>query len=73
MMSYLKLVANPSDNEAFRRAVSVPRRKLGETTIETLADIARKAGVPLLEAAGRDELLAGMKPAPRTGFFFIKN
>jgi len=40
LMSYLKLIANPSDNEAFRRAVSVPRRKLGDTTIDSLADIA---------------------------------
>ncbi|MEO7368674.1 MAG: 3'-5' exonuclease, partial [Gemmatimonadaceae bacterium] len=38
-----------------------------ETTIETLADVARKAGVPLLEAAGRDDLLGSMKSAPRTG------
>ncbi len=67
LMSYLKLIANPSDNEAFRRAVSVPRRKLGETTIETLADLARKAGVPLLEAAGRDDLIGSMKSAPRAG------
>ena len=67
LMSYLKLIANPSDNEAFRRAVSVPRRKLGDTTIDSLADIARKAGVPLLEAAGRPDLLDGMRSSPRAG------
>ena len=61
LMSYLKLIANPSDNEAFRRAVSVPRRKLGETTIEALAEIARRAGVPMLEAAARADLLAGIR------------
>jgi DNA helicase-2/ATP-dependent DNA helicase PcrA len=67
LMSYLKLVANPSDNEAFRRAVSVPRRKLGDTTIDSLADIARQAGVPLLEAASREDLLAGMRSTTRAG------
>ena len=34
LMAYLKLIANPADDEAFRRAVAVPKRGLGETTIE---------------------------------------
>jgi DNA helicase II / ATP-dependent DNA helicase PcrA len=33
LMSYLKLIANPRDDEAFRRAVSVPKRGLGETSV----------------------------------------
>jgi len=67
LMSYLKLIANPSDNEAFRRAVSVPRRKLGDTTIDSLASIARRTGVPLLEAAGRSDLLEEMRSGTRAG------
>ena len=67
LMSYLKLIANPSDNEAFRRAVSVPKRKLGDTTIEALAGIARQAGVPMLVAASRPDLLGGMRPAAQSG------
>ena len=67
LMSYLKLIANPADNEAFRRAVSVPRRKLGDTTIETLSGIARQARVPMLEAAARPDLLSGMRPAAQAG------
>ncbi|MGK2962819.1 MAG: ATP-dependent helicase [Gemmatimonadaceae bacterium] len=67
LMSYLKLIANPSDDEAFRRAVSVPRRKLGDTTIEALAGIARQAGVPMLEAATRADLLSGLRGAAQTG------
>ncbi|HWJ22049.1 MAG TPA: UvrD-helicase domain-containing protein, partial [Gemmatimonadaceae bacterium] len=66
LMSYLKLIANPADNEAFRRAVAVPKRGLGETTIEALAEKADTAGVPLLEAAGRSDLVAGLRPAART-------
>jgi DNA helicase-2/ATP-dependent DNA helicase PcrA len=67
LMSYLKLIANPSDNEAFRRAVSVPRRKLGETTIEALNEIARRAKVPMLEAASRPDLLSAMRGAQQAG------
>ena len=67
LMSYLKLIANPADNEAFRRAVSVPRRKLGDTTIDALAGIARQARVPMLEAAGRPDLLSGMRAPAQAG------
>jgi DNA helicase-2/ATP-dependent DNA helicase PcrA len=65
LMGYLKLVANPSDDEAFRRAVAVPRRGLGETTIELLSERARSAGIPMLEAATRNDLLEGVRPAAR--------
>ncbi|HEV2179034.1 MAG TPA: UvrD-helicase domain-containing protein, partial [Gemmatimonadaceae bacterium] len=66
LVSYLKLIANPADDEAFRRAVAVPRRGLGESTIEQLAERARAAGVPLLAAAGRPDLQDGLRPAART-------
>jgi DNA helicase-2/ATP-dependent DNA helicase PcrA len=67
LMAYLKLIANPSDDEAFRRAVGVPRRKLGDTTIEALAGIARQAGVSMLAAALRPDLLAGMRGPAQSG------
>jgi DNA helicase-2/ATP-dependent DNA helicase PcrA len=66
LMSYLKLIANPADDEAFRRAVSVPKRGLGDTTIESLSVAAREAGIPMLAAAARPELLVTIRPAART-------
>ena len=66
LMSYLKLIGNPNDDEAFRRAVSVPRRGLGETTIELLSERARGAGVPMLIAATRADLHDGIRAAART-------
>jgi DNA helicase II / ATP-dependent DNA helicase PcrA len=66
LMAYLKLVANPADNEAFRRAVAVPKRGLGDTTIEALSDAATAAGLPLLAAAGRADLHAGLRPAAKS-------
>lgn len=67
LMSYLKLIANPSDNEAFRRAVAVPRRRLGDATIEALAEIARRADVSMLGAASRADLLGAMRGPARSG------
>jgi DNA helicase-2/ATP-dependent DNA helicase PcrA len=65
LMSYLKLVANPADDEAFRRAIAVPKRGLGDATVEQLSAAARAAGVPMLSAAVRPDLVSSLRPAAR--------
>jgi DNA helicase-2/ATP-dependent DNA helicase PcrA len=65
LMAYLKLIANPSDEEAFRRAISVPKRGIGDTTVDALAARARELGVPLSEIAAREELQESLRPAAR--------
>ena len=68
LMAYLKLIANPSDDEAFRRAVAAPKRGLGETSVAQLSELARDARCSMLEAAARAELLTPFRPAAREGF-----
>jgi DNA helicase-2/ATP-dependent DNA helicase PcrA len=65
LMAYLKIIANPRDDEAFRRAVAVPRRGLGDTTIEVLDAVARENRFSMLEAAERSALLSALRPAAR--------
>lgn len=67
LMSYLKLVANPSDEEAFRRAIAVPKRGIGDTTIDMLAAKARERQLPLFEAAAREDIQETLRPAARKG------
>jgi DNA helicase-2/ATP-dependent DNA helicase PcrA len=64
-MSYLKLIANPADDEAFRRAISVPKRGVGETTLEMLAEAARREGLSMFTAASRTDLLEPLRAAAR--------
>ena len=66
LMSYLKLIANPADDEAFRRSVAIPKRKLGGTTIEAVAAAARKARLPMLDVASRPDLLPNVRAAARS-------
>ena len=66
LMAYLRLLANPSDDEAFRRAVGAPRRGIGDATVELLAERARSEGIALFTAAGRPALIADFRPAART-------
>ncbi len=66
LMAYLKLVANPADDEAFRRAVATPRRGLGDATIAQLAVAAQEQRIPLLEAASHSGIVGGLRAAART-------
>jgi len=65
VMAYLKLIANPSDEEAFRRAIAVPKRGIGDSTVDTLSARARQAEVSLSEVAARDDLQESLRPAAR--------
>lgn len=64
-LAYLRLVINSSDDEAFRRVYNTPKRGIGQTTFDRLAEIANSAQKPLLEVASDPSLMAeGLKPAP---------
>ena len=51
VLAYLRLVANPNDDVSFLRVVNVPKRGIGDTTLDKLADYARDRGTSLFEAA----------------------
>jgi len=65
LIAWLRLVANPADEEAFRRAIGVPRRGIGDATVELIAVAARDAGMTLLDAARDEALLAAARPSTR--------
>ena len=65
LMAYLKLIANPNDDEAFRRAVAIPKRGIGDTSIDSLASAAHAHGVSLLAASVRPDLVTVLRPAAR--------
>ncbi|MEX0859528.1 MAG: UvrD-helicase domain-containing protein, partial [Cucumibacter sp.] len=50
-LAYLRATVQPADDLAFERIVNVPKRGLGDTTIQTLHDYARSARIPLMQAA----------------------
>ena len=68
LLAYLRLAANPADNEAFLRAVAVPRRGLGETSLATLDRAASQWGKPLLEAARIADRIPELRPNVREAF-----
>jgi DNA helicase-2/ATP-dependent DNA helicase PcrA len=68
LLAYLRLVANPADDEAFLRAVGVPRRGLGETSLALLGQVASQWGKPLLETARIADRIPDLRPNVRQAF-----
>ncbi|MFT8459656.1 MAG: DNA helicase PcrA [Liquorilactobacillus ghanensis] len=51
VLAYLQLVTNPADSLSFNRIVNEPKRGIGNTSLEKLADLAAQQQISLLEAA----------------------
>jgi DNA helicase-2/ATP-dependent DNA helicase PcrA len=64
-LAYLRVIAQPADDLAFERIVNVPKRGLGDATLQMLHDHARKRRIPLTEAASQLSATDEMKPKPR--------
>ncbi len=51
LVAYLRLIANSDDDPAFIRAVTTPKRGIGNSTLEKLATYAGSRNISLFEAA----------------------
>ncbi|MGE3967224.1 MAG: ATP-dependent helicase, partial [Dongiaceae bacterium] len=49
-LAYLRLVNQPADDLAFERIVNLPRRGIGDTSLQALHRLARPLGISLVEA-----------------------
>jgi DNA helicase-2/ATP-dependent DNA helicase PcrA len=65
LLAYLRLIVNRDDDEAFRRAVSVPRRGIGETSLVLLQTAAAQWGWSLHRTASAAGRVADLKPRAR--------
>jgi DNA helicase-2/ATP-dependent DNA helicase PcrA len=64
-LAYFRVINSPADDLAFERIVNVPKRGLGDATIQLLHDLARKQKIPLTEAARFVIETDELKPKPR--------
>ena len=61
--SYMSIVANPRDDVRLRRIINEPARKIGNTTVEVIADLAAQQGVSMLEIIGHADQYAKLSRA----------
>lgn len=50
LLCYLRLINNPNDDESLLRVINVPKRGIGEKTIENLTKVAEENNTSLFEA-----------------------
>jgi DNA helicase II / ATP-dependent DNA helicase PcrA len=65
-LAYLRLVAQPADDLAFERIINVPKRGLGDSTVNMLTATARHMQVPLLQATRMMVETEDLKPKQRS-------
>lgn len=51
LIAYMRCLANPDDDVATRRIINEPKRGIGDSTVEILAQYADENGMPLISAA----------------------
>jgi len=67
VLAYLRLISNPRDRGAFERVVNYPRRGVGSTSLQRLADWASLEGLTLLDAAARAAEVPGLRGSAAGG------
>ena len=61
--SYMSIVANSKDNIRLRRIINEPARKIGNTTVDVIADLAAQQGISMLEVISHADAYAKLSRA----------
>ena len=64
VMAWLRCIANPDDDAAFLRAVTSPKREVGSSSLEKLAQLAQQAHIPLALAAQNSSYRTALSARP---------
>ena len=65
-LAYLRVLLNPADEVSLRRVINVPRRGVGDKSLQRLSDWAAEHGLPLAHALA-SALEAGVSAGARRG------
>ena len=61
ILAYLNLLNNPNDNHNFYRIINVPKRSIGDKTLEKLSEIANEKGISMLESTKYIDEIPGIR------------
>jgi DNA helicase-2/ATP-dependent DNA helicase PcrA len=56
ILSYLRVLANPRDDESLLRIINVPARAIGDTSVQRIRSLAASKKVPVIEALSASEM-----------------
>jgi DNA helicase-2/ATP-dependent DNA helicase PcrA len=64
-LAYLRVIAQPADDLALERIINVPKRGIGDSTMQVLHEFARAKGISLYESARQMAETDELKPKVR--------
>jgi len=67
ILSYLRLLSNPSDVMGFQRVINLPKRGIGEASVDRIINYALERGIDLLTAAAEADKISGLTAKARAG------
>ena len=70
ILAYLRVIVNPTDDISLRRIINVPKRSIGESTVQELMNEAERSGMPLYSALGYPPETLGSRARKCVGEFF---
>ena len=70
LLAYLKILINPGDEIAVRRAIAAPSRGIGKVTLDQIKTFAVTNGLPFLEAMGKISEDSGFKMRKKVRPFY---
>ena len=71
IIAYLRVIVNPADDISLRRIINVPKRSIGETTVQELMNHARDNDMPLYSALTDLPESLSARPRKCVGDFFM--
>lgn len=71
IIAYIRVIVNPTDDISLRRIINVPKRSIGDSTVQELIDHAMKNGMPLYSALADVPETLGSRPRRCVGDFFM--
>ncbi len=72
LIAYLSVISNPSDEIRLRRIINVPKRALGDKTVETASEIAQNIGESLFDVMAHADEFAPLKRSAEKLLAFTK-
>ena len=63
ILAYMNLLNNPNDNHNFYRIINVPKRAIGDKTLEKIAQLANEKGISMLESTKYIDEIPGLRTA----------
>ncbi len=70
MLAYLRFIANPNDMISFSRIVNVPKRGIGDSTVEKFINYCMETETPVMTALSMPEMIPDIKSRAKSLYDF---